>query len=142
MRPYPGTYPKLGVMKTYFDKVGSFGSLVTAAACPGCFPHLAALGTLLGLGALGSYESEIFLATKLLVAVAIIGHVVSYGSHRSLTLLLLGAGGGVLFFLGIYAFASEAVTYAGLAAMLIASAIDLVRKLHARRRLAVPTRTQ
>jgi mercuric ion transport protein len=129
-------------MKAYLDKLGSFGSVVTAAACPGCFPHLAAVGTLVGLGVLGSYESRIFLATKILVALAIVGHVVSYRTQRNLALLVLGAGGGVLFFSGMYLFRSEGVTYLGLAAMLLASATDLVRKLRARRQLRMQTHAE
>lgn len=120
-------------MKAYLDKVGGFGSLITAAACPGCFPHLAALGALFGLGAFGTYEREIFLATKILVALAIAGHVLAYRAHRRLLLLIVGAGGGVLFFLGMYLFQSERVTYAGLMAMLLASAVDLLLKLRASR---------
>ena len=122
-------------MRTYLDKVGSIGSVITAAACPGCFPQLAAMGTLLGLGALGSYEGQIFLATKILVALAILGHVLAFSSHRSIWLLILGAGGGVLFFLGLYVLGSELVVYLGFAAMLVASVSDLARRLWLRKRL-------
>lgn len=120
---------------SYLDKIGSVGSVITAAACPACFPQLAALGTLVGLGAFGSYEGQIFLATKLLVALAIVGHVLAYRSHRSVTLAVLGAGGGVLFFVGMYLVGSEPVVYVGFAAMLTASIADLVRRLRVRREL-------
>lgn len=122
-------------MKAYLDKLGSFGSIITAAACPACFPQLAALGTLLGLGALSSYEGQIFLATKILVVLAIVGHVLAYQTHRLVWLVVSGAGGGVLFFLGMYVFDSEGVIYLGLVAMLLASVTDLVRRLRVRRRL-------
>src|SRR5262245_46987857 len=105
----------------YLDKFGAFGSVVTAAACPGCFPALASLGTIVGLGALGAYESQIFLATKILVALAIVGHFLAYRDHRSLLLLLAGAGGGALFFVGLYLLGSEPVIYLGLLAMVAAS---------------------
>jgi mercuric ion transport protein len=129
-------------MKTYLDKVGSFGSLVTAAACPSCFPHLATLGALFGLGALGSYESQIFLATEVLAALAIAGHVLAYRVHHRVLLLILGAGGGALFFLGMYLFQSELTTYGGLIAMLFASATDLALKVRASRRLAMGTQAK
>jgi len=122
-------------MKTYLDKLGSFGSVVTAAACPACFPHLAALGTVFGLGALTSYEGQIFLATKILVALAMVGHVLAFFNHRVVWLLVLGVGGGVLFFLGMYVLGSEAVIYLGLLAMVSASLADVVRRLLHRRRL-------
>lgn len=119
----------------YLDKVGTFGSLITAAACPGCFPALASLGTAVGLGALGAYEGQIFLATKVLVVLAIVGHLLAYRDHRSIWLLILGAGGGVSFLIGLYIVGSEAVIYLGLVAMLAASVADLTRRLRVRRRL-------
>jgi mercuric ion transport protein len=122
-------------MRVYLDKLGSFGSIITASACPACFPQLAALGTLVGLGALSSYEGQIFLATKILVALAIFGHVLAYFTHRLVWLVVLGAGGGILFFLGMYVLGSEAVVYLGFVAMFVASVTDLVRRLRMRRRL-------
>ena len=124
-------------MKAYLDKVGSFGSVLTAAACPACFPQLAAFGTLVGLGALGSYEGAIFLVTKLLVGIAIVGHVLAYFTHRVVWLPILGAGGGGFFFLGMYLFGSETVIYLGLGAMVLASITDLVLRFRRRRRLAL-----
>jgi hypothetical protein len=57
-------------------------------------------------------------------------------------LLILGAGGGALFFMGMFLFRSELITYAGLIAMLLASATDLILKLRASRRLAVGTQAK
>ena len=126
-------------MRDYLDKLGSFGSIIAASACPACFPQLAALGTLVGLGALGSYEGQIFLATKILVALAIVGHVLAYLTHRLVWLVILGAGGGILFFLGMYVLDSEAVIYLGFLAMFVASVADLLRRLRMRRSLRLNT---
>ena len=123
-------------MTPYLDKVGSFGAVVTAAACPACFPQLAAFGALVGLGAFGSYEGQIFLATKILVGIAIAGHALAYFSHRRVWLAILGVGGGSLFFMGMYLFGSESLIYAGLLAMLAASVTDLILRLRVRRGLA------
>ena len=126
----------------YLDKLGSLGSIVAAAACPACFPQLAALGTLVGLGALSSYEGQIFLATKVLVVLAIVGHVLAYRRHCSVVLLVLGAGGGVLFFIAMYLLGSELAVYVGLGAMLLASILDLVRRLRVRRKLRLRASTE
>jgi mercuric ion transport protein len=126
-------------VRAYLDKLGSFGSVIGAAACPACFPQLAAIGTLAGLGALSSYESQIFLITKLLVLLAIVGHILAYRTHRLLWLVVLGAGGGILFFLGMYVFGSEIVIYFGFLAMLAASVTDLVLRLRRRRQLRLDT---
>jgi mercuric ion transport protein len=129
-------------MKTYLDKLGSFGSVVTAAACPACFPQLAALGTALGLGALAGYEGQIFLATKILVALAMVGHVLAFFNHRVVWMLVLGVGGGLAFFLGMYVFGSEAVIYLGLLAMLGASTADVLRRMRIRRRVKLRLNAQ
>lgn len=121
--------------RDYLDKVGSIGSILAAAACPACFPQLAALGALVGLGALSAYEGQIFLATKVLVALAIAGHVLAYRDHRSMVLLVAGAGGGILFFAGMYLLSSEGVVYLGLLAMLVASVVDSIRRLPTLREL-------
>ena len=115
-------------MKAYLDKIGSVGSVLAAAACPACFPQLAALGAIFGLGALGSYESQIFLVTKILVVLGVVGHVLAYRQHRVLWIASLGVAGGVAFFLGLYVVGSEVVVYLGLAAMVAASLVDLVRR--------------
>ncbi len=122
-------------MKAYLDKIGSFGAVLAAAACPICFPQLAALGAIFGLGALGSYESQIFLATKILVVLAVIGQVLAYFQHRRVWLLSISVAGGIAFFLGLYLFGSEVLIYFGLAALVVASVIDVVRRAQVRRKL-------
>src|SRR5215510_11572459 len=76
-----------GSMTRYLDKLGSFGSVVAAAACPICFPKLALLGSLIGLGAFSAYEAQLFIAAQLLVIVAVAGQAVAYRQHRNAWLL-------------------------------------------------------
>ena len=122
-------------MKSWLDKAGSFGSVMAAAACPVCFPKLAALGVLLGLGALGSYEGALFAATKVLVVLSLAGHLLAYRQHRSPWILSVALAGGAAFFVGLYAAASEGLVYAGFAALAGASVVDPVRRLMARKGL-------
>jgi hypothetical protein len=112
-------------LKPWLDKAGSIGAVVAAAACPVCFPKLALLGALFGLGALGAYESQIFLATQILVVVAMLGHVLSYLRHRNAWLLAAAIAGGAAVFAGLYWAGSEALIYAGFAGLIIASAPGL-----------------
>ncbi len=65
-------------MKTHLEKIGSLGAVIAAAACPVCFPKLALIGALFGLGALGAYESQLFIAAQILVVVAVLGHALAY----------------------------------------------------------------
>jgi hypothetical protein len=109
-------------MKIHFEKISSIGAVVAAAACPVCFPKLALLGAVLGLGALGAYESQLFIAAQLLIAMAVLGHVLAYRRHRNRWLLALAIFSGATVFGGLYLLHSEAVIYAGFAGLVATSA--------------------
>src|SRR3989441_12314977 len=74
-------------MKTHLEKIGGLGAVIAAAACPICFPKLALIGAIFGLGALGAYESQLFIAAQILIAVAVLGHALAYLQHRKAWLL-------------------------------------------------------
>jgi hypothetical protein len=118
-------------MKSYLDKLGSFGAVIAAAACPICFPKLALLGAFFGLGGLAAYESQLIIAAQALVVLAAAGHVIA---HRSKWLLGVALAGAIAFFAGLYVAGAEVVAYGGLAALVAASAIDLWRRLPRRPR--------
>ena len=105
-------------MKVGLEKIGSFGALIAAAACPVCFPKLALIG------ALGAYESQLFIAVQILIAVAVLGHVLAYLQHRKGWLLGLALLSGVAVFGGLYLVHSEAMIYAGFAGLVATSATD------------------
>jgi len=88
------------VTKPFLEKIGSIGAVVAAAACPVCFPKLALIGALFGLGAFGAYESQIFVAAQALAS-------------------------GAAVFAGLYWIGSEWLAYAGFAGLVIASVADL-----------------
>jgi hypothetical protein len=111
-------------MKTYLEKIGGIGATMAAAACPVCFPKLALLGALFGLGALSAYEWQLVIAAQVLVALAVLGHALAYLRHRKRWLLGLAVLSGAGVFGGLYLLNSEAVTYAGLAGLAVASATD------------------
>ncbi len=111
-------------MKTLLEKAGSVGAVIAAAACPICFPKLALLGALFGLGALSAYESQFFIAAQALIVVALAGHVLSYLRHRNGWLLGAAVASGAVVFGGLYVLESEAMIYAGLAGLVVASATD------------------
>jgi len=121
-------------MKPALEKFGAAGALIAAAACPVCFPKLALLGALFGLGAFGAYEAQIFLATQVLVIVAVIGHVLSYARHRNARLLGAALASGAAVFVGLYWARSEALIYVGFAGLVAASATEF----WTRRRRAAP----
>lgn len=109
-------------MKSHLEKIAGVGAVVAAVACPVCFPKLALLGAVFGLGALGAYESQLVVAAQMLVAVAILGHALAYRRHRKRWLLGLGISSGAAVFAGLYLLGSEAIVYAGFAGLVLASA--------------------
>lgn len=107
------------------DKLGSFGAIVAAAACPICFPKLALIGAFFGLGAFSAYEYQLLIAAQVLVVVALLGHGLAYRRHRRPWLLATALAGGAAVFGGFYVAGSEWLVYAGFIGVVAASATDL-----------------
>lgn len=95
------------------------GGLLAAAACPICFPKLALLGALFGLGAFSAYEAQLIVAAQILVGVALLGHVLAYRRQRSKWRLALAGAAAAAFFVGLYF--QEWLAYAGFAGLIAAS---------------------
>jgi len=124
-------------MRARLEKFGSIGAVVAAAACPVCFPKLALLGALIGLGALGAYESQLFIAAQSLIVLAVAGHVLSYLRHRNRWLLGSAILSGLAVFAGLYWLGSELVAYLGFAGLVVTSATDFWTRFRRRPSMAL-----
>ena len=107
-------------MQSKLEKLGSFGGIVAAAACPICFPKLALIGALFGFGALAKYEVVFLYLAQILVMIALIGHVISYKRVQNGILLILAIISAILFFGSLYVFASETLSYFALTGLVAA----------------------
>ena len=116
-------------MKGPLEKLGSAGAVIAAAACPVCFPKLALVGALFGLGAFGAYEAQFFIAAQALVIIAVIGHALSYLRHRNAWLLAAALASGAAVFAGLYLVGSEWLTYVGLVVLVLSSVPHLWARL-------------
>ena len=116
-------------MKAWLEKSSSIGAVIAAAACPVCFPKLALVGALFGLGALSAYEVQLFIAAQVLVGIAVAGHALAYRRHRDRRLLGAAAASGAAVFAGLYLFGWEPLVYAGFAGLVVASATDFWNRL-------------
>jgi len=114
-------------VKAHLEKIGGVGAVIAAAACPVCFPKLALIGALFGLGALGAYESQIFIGVQILTLMGVAGHVLNFLGHRRKAPLIVALLGGAAVFAGLYVSASEWLTYAGFAGLVALSALDLLK---------------
>lgn len=113
-------------MKNKFEKLGSFGAIIAAAACPICFPKLALLGALIGLGTLQKYETFFFYSSHVLIIMALAGHIMSYKRLRNKAILTLAITSSVLFFTSLYIIGSEVLSYAALMGLVVATLWMLV----------------
>ena len=108
-------------MQNKLEKFGSFGAIVAAMACPICFPKLALLGALVGMGALAPYESAFFFGAQILVVLAVIGHTISYKKHQNWKLLSMVIASAILLFISLYAYTSEVLSYIAFSGITIAT---------------------
>lgn len=103
------------------EKLGTVGAMLAAILCPVCFPKLALIGALLGLGVLAPYEGWFAAAAQVFLAVALLGHLVAYRRHRNRWIAAL-AGVGVALVLGsLWFHYVEALVYLGLGAVVAAT---------------------
>jgi mercuric ion transport protein len=112
------------------DKAGVVGTVVSAAACPACFPALASLGAAMGLGFFAQYEGLIM--TKVLplfAAVALFANALGWLRHRQWHRSVLGMIGPAVVLAALLLFPGwerfEELLYAGLACMVGVALWDL-----------------
>ena len=108
-------------MQNILEKFGSFGAIIAAMACPICFPKLALVGALIGMGTLAPYETAFFFGAQLLVLLAVTGHAISYKKHQNRKLLTLVIGSAILLFISLYAYTSEVLSYLAFSGLIIAT---------------------
>jgi mercuric ion transport protein len=108
------------------EKIGAIGALVTAAACPACFPMLAVVGTTLGLGVLSRFEGWVFIVFQVLVVIAILGNILSFVRHRRAVPLIIGVSGPLLIFFALCVRFNQLLLYIGLVGLAAASILNFI----------------
>ena len=110
------------------DKFGTLGAFLAAAAAPCCFPLLATVGTMLGLGALQPLRGHIDYAIQAFVLLSTVGGVFAFRQHRQIWPLGIGLSGAAAVFYAFYISYHVALIYAGLAGLAAAAIWNIVVK--------------
>lgn len=98
-------------------KYSPIASIIAAAACPICFPKLALIGALIGVGGFAQYEIYFLIAAQLLVLVSLFNAISTYRKIRNSKILMLVVSSVALFFISLYVFVNEYLSYLGLAGL-------------------------
>lgn len=103
------------------ENFGSIGAVLSAAACPVCFPKLALIGSFLGFGIFAKYEVFFFYGAQILILITLVGHVISYKRIKNTALLTLAIISAILFFVSLYLIVSEVLAYIALSSLVLAT---------------------
>lgn len=107
--------------RSFFERFGTVGAVVAAAACPVCFPKVALVGAAIGFGTLAPFEGYIAVGVQVLFVLAFVGQVLAFRRHRNRWLLVLSAATAVLLFAAYYLFSSSTLLQVSLAGLVAAS---------------------
>lgn len=119
------------------EKFGSVGAILAAAACPVCFPKIALVGALFGLGFLEQYEGYATRAVQVFALVAFAGQLVAFPRHRNWWLLGFSAAATSLLFLAYYVIDFSPFVLQAALVCVIAASVWLVVELRRARRKVV-----
>jgi mercuric ion transport protein len=109
-------------MRFKFDSYSSLGAVLTAAACPMCFPALAAVGTIIGMEALAGYENYLVWGVQFFILLSAVGLLCDFDAHQSTMLVCLSVVSAVLLLVSLHLVYSEGLAYVALAGMVAGSA--------------------
>ncbi len=118
----PAPIGKIGII----EKLASIGAVIAAAACPACFPVLAVVGSVLGLGVLHRFEGSVFLVFQILVLLALAGNVASFLGHRRILPLIVGVVSPLIIFFALYVQFHPLMLYLGLFGLAAASVLSFI----------------
>jgi len=109
----------------FIEQSASIGVLVTAMACPVCWPLFALVGSSLGLGILAPWEGILMnYVFPPLVVLGAVGSVVSFKSHRKVIPLVIGLLSATMILFGFYVGWQLVLMYIGIFGMLLASVLS------------------
>jgi mercuric ion transport protein len=111
----------------FIEQSASVGVLLTAMACPACWPLFALLGSSLGLGILAPWEGVLMnYVFPPFVVLGAIGSILSFKSHNKIIPLLIGLASAAMILFGFYAGWLLVLMYVGIFGMMLASVLSYI----------------
>jgi len=108
-------------MKNIFEKFLPFGTVLSAAACPACFPALAAVGSAFGLSFFAQYEREALVVMQIFMILTMVLFYVSYRRTKFLPSFIIGLLAGGLMFFAWYVAYTPFIFYLGMTGIISVS---------------------
>lgn len=111
----------------FIEQSASIGVVLTAMACPACWPLFALLGSSLGLGILAPWEGILMnYVFPPFVVLGAVGSVLSFKSHHKVIPLMIGLASAAMILYGFYAGWLLVVMYVGILGMILASVLSYI----------------
>ncbi|MDD9891481.1 MAG: MerC family mercury resistance protein [Gammaproteobacteria bacterium] len=107
-----------------FQKLGVAGTLLTAMACPACWPLFATAGSTLGLGVLLPWEGVLMnYVFPPFVVISILGVIQAYRFHKQLVPTVVGTVSGLSILFGFYVGWQLTLMYIGMLGLLVSAVL-------------------
>lgn len=136
------------VIYRILDKTGAAGAVVSGLSCAMCFPALASIGAVVGLGFLSRWEGLfVHILIPIFLVIALLANGLGWFAHRQWHRSALGIAGPVIALLGDQGMVqhflpvemARVLFYTGLAIMLTVAIWDMVNP--ANKHCPVPSAT-
>ena len=106
--------------------IGTMLALIAVAASPCCFPALAIIGSVIGLGFLAPYEAYVGYALQIIGVLTALTALFEFGRNRQAAPLVFSTVAASLFLFAYQVRFSATVVYAGLSAMAISAGWNFI----------------
>lgn len=108
------------------DKLGSFGAVIAAFGMACCLPLFAAVGSVVGLGFLAQYESQMFYVMQVGVVLAVAGTIWAYRKHKNILPVILAVLSACLILYTVNMTLNSWLIYGGIIGLVATAVLNAV----------------
>ncbi len=112
------------------EKFAPLGIVAAAASCSACFPALAGIGSVLGLGVFAAYERQALIVMQVVIFLSMFFAYLGYRRTKYKLSLILSLVSGSVMLYSWYVHYYEIVFFAGLIGLIVAAFWNLWLEKH------------